>query len=933
MLLLLAVLSPFLLAPLSLVAERYGRNATALLAAIAPAIALIAVLVLGPAVLAGDIQEFRIAWLPAIGLELHFRLDGLALLFAGLIAAIGLLVVIYGRFYLSQDDPFGRFYCFLLLFMGSMLGIVLAGNLLLIAIFWELTSISSFLLIGYWHHDRAARQGARMALAVTGLGGLALIGGIVLLGSIVGSFDLNVVLAAGDRIVASPLYIPTLLLIFLGAATKSAQFPFHFWLPHAMAAPTPVSAYLHSATMVKAGVFLLARLHPALAGHDAWFWLVGGTGALTAFLAAYWAIGQKDLKGLLAYSTIGHLGLITALFGFGTPLAALAGVLHILNHAAFKAALFMTAGIVDHETGSRDLRRLGGLRADMPRTALVAVLAGAAMAGIPPLGGFISKELFFEASLAAANRGGIAEIFVWLALGVGIFGVAYTLCLIWGTFFGRRRDPDIHGHEPAWPMRLPVEILAGSALIFGLWPGLISPLVLSAGSATAGQPLAALNLGLWHGFNLPLAMSGVAVFCGFVLFRLWPRLSVQRANIFPALDAKAVFDSVLAGLLGAGRWAVPRLAGESLHRYTWYIVLCATAAFILPFAFGISPGPVAATPIDPVSFLIWLLLVIACLTTVRWYRSRLAAIVALSVIGLIVALTFARFSAPDLALTQLSVEVVMIVLLLLALGVLPEKVPVEPNVARHVRDGLVAVAAGSGTAWTVWTILTRPLNSISDYYLEQSVPGGGGSNVVNVILVDFRGFDTLGEIAVLGVAALGVYALLHAVRPRPPHPGRSVALDRFPIVLSAITRPLLPITLLVAIYMFLRGHNAPGGGFVAGLIASVALVVQYMASGSEWARDRMRILFAPTIGIGIAIATLTGLGSFFFGKPFLTSAFAYWTWPIVGKFEVATAALFDLGVFLVVLGASLLILTQFGRIGQNEADDDAATKSRNPWNP
>ena len=378
MTLFLAVLMPFAGAALVALASRMGRLASAWVAGAVTLTSLALLVPLFALPFAGETLIQRHAWMPALGLDLAFRLDGLSLLFAGLILCIGLLIVLYARYYLSERDSMGRFYAYLMLFMGSMLGIVLSENLIQLLIFWELTSLSSFLLISYWQHREEARQGARMALAVTGMGGFATLGGFLLLGHIVGSYELTDVFASADLIRAHPLYVPTLILILLGAFTKSAQFPFHFWLPHAMAAPTPVSAYLHSATMVKAGVFLLARLYPALSGTPEWFWLVSGAGLATLLLGAYVALFKHDLKGLLAYSTVSHLGLITLLFGLSTPLAAVAGVFHIINHATFKASLFMAAGIIDHEAGTRDMRRLHGLWKFMPHTATLAMVAAAA---------------------------------------------------------------------------------------------------------------------------------------------------------------------------------------------------------------------------------------------------------------------------------------------------------------------------------------------------------------------------------------------------------------------------------------------------------------------------------------------------------------------------------------------------------------------------
>jgi len=411
-------------------------------------------------VLDGQVVRTMVPWLPQIGLDFTLRLDGLAWMFAGLVLGIGALVVLYARYYLSSQDNAHRFYTYLLLFMGAMLGMVLSGNLLLLMVFWEMTSISSFLLIGFWSHRQDAREGARMALVITGGGGLALLAGVLLIGRIVGSFDLDVVLAAGEQIRASALYPYALFLVLAGIFTKSAQFPFHFWLPHAMAAPTPVSAYLHSATMVKAGVFLLARLHPALAGSDLFFYTVSGIGAITLLIGAWNAIFQHDLKGLLAYSTISHLGLITLLFGLSTPMAVVAGVFHIINHATFKASLFMAAGIIDHETGTRDMRKLGGLRKLMPFTSALAIIASLAMAGIPLLNGFLSKEMLFAEALSAGGTDTMRTAVSIAALLAGVFGVAYSLRFVHDTFFGKGpHGLDRVPHEPPRWMQVPVEIL------------------------------------------------------------------------------------------------------------------------------------------------------------------------------------------------------------------------------------------------------------------------------------------------------------------------------------------------------------------------------------------------------------------------------------------------------------------------------------------
>ena len=454
-----------------LIAERWGRSACVAMTGLFPAIVLAGVVLRIPPIFDGQILRYRADWIPGLGLDLAFRLDGLSLLYTTLILGIGLLVILYARYYLSDEDSAGRFYGYLLFFMSSMVGVVLANNLLLLWLFWELTSISSFLLIAYWHHRDDARKGARMALIITGGGGLALLAGFILIGQTVGSYDLDRVLSSGDLIRNSGRYHVILILVLLGAFTKSAQFPFHYWLPHAMAAPTPVSAYLHSATMVKAGIFLLARFYPVLSGSTSWFLIVSITGMLTMLLGAYLALFKHDLKGLLAFSTISHLGLITLLFGIGTPLAAVAAVFHIINHATFKASLFMAAGIIDHETGTRDMRKLNGLWSCMPITATLAMVAAAAMAGVPLLNGFLSKEMFFAETLEQSTLGSISWIIPAFATIGAAFSVAYSLRFIHDVFFnGDPVDLPRIPHEPPRYMRVPVEILVGICLIVGLFP-------------------------------------------------------------------------------------------------------------------------------------------------------------------------------------------------------------------------------------------------------------------------------------------------------------------------------------------------------------------------------------------------------------------------------------------------------------------------------
>lgn len=916
------VLLPFIAAVLPILVEPSGRTRSAWAAGAVAVAAFGIVLSYAPAAFDGQVVVERVSWVPSLGLDLAFRIDGLSFLFAFLITGIGILIVLYARYYLSARDSMGRFYAYLLLFMGSMLGVVLSENLLVLVLFWELTSLSSFLLIGYWSHRADARQGALMALVVTGAGGLALLGGVILLGSMVGSYELSDVFAATDTLPDHPLFVPMLLLVLLGAFTKSAQFPFHFWLPQAMAAPTPVSAYLHSATMVKAGIFLLARLFPALSADPLWVAIVASVGLITMVFAAYAAMFQTDTKALLAYSTVSHLGLITMLLGFGTELAAVAGVFHVINHCAFKASLFMAAGIVDHEAGSRDIRKLGGLYRQMPLTAALATVGAAAMAGVPLLNGFLSKEMMFHEALEFAGHSGSLVVPALVTIGAA-FSVGYSIYLVYGVFFGPpNTEADKVAHEPPRFMRLAVEVLVVLCIVVGVLPQLVvGGLLETAATATAGGPLPYYSLAIWHGFTWPLAMSGIAILGGLILFTIH-RPAWSLYDRLPHLSAVRLYLAAIDGCVWMCRRFTDAVHTGSLQRAAALLVAAALVAGISafvgnPFALGSAPP----TPVDLVTWVAFAVLVLAVVGSAVMHRRRVIALILVGVAGLIVSLIFVHFSAPDLALTQLSVEVVTTILLLLALHLLPKESPVERALPRQVRDIGLAVLAGVGTAGLAWAVMTRPLDSISDYFLAESVPGGGGHNVVNVILVDFRGYDTMGEIIVLGIAAVGIHAMivgllaqLHGQSPPGTLPLDRRARDPHPLILVTVTRLLLPLALLVSAYIFLRGHNFPGGGFVAGLITAIAMVMQYMASGIAWTERRLRLDYRAVVAVGVAIAVVSGAGAWLSTTPFLTSDYTYIHLPIVGEFELATAMLFDLGVYVTVLGAVLLMLSDIGQV-------------------
>ncbi|HCN34725.1 MULTISPECIES: monovalent cation/H+ antiporter subunit A [Acinetobacter] len=867
------------------------------------------------------------SWLPQLGIDFSFRLDALGLLFALLISGIGTLIYIYAYFYLGPKNSLNKLYLLLMLFMAAMLGISLSNNLILLLIFWELTSISSFLLVGYWSNYDAAQRGSRMALTITGMGGLAMLGGFILLGQITGTYEIDQILTMTAQIQSHALFVPTLLLILLGAFTKSAQFPFHFWLPNAMAAPTPVSAYLHSATMVKAGIFLVARLLPIFAGAALFHNLVTFIGLFTLCMAAFFAIFKEDLKGLLAYSTISHLGLIMCLLGIGSPLAVAAAIFHIINHATFKAALFMIAGIIDHESGTRDLRKLSGLWQLLPYTATLTMVTAASMAGVPLTNGFLSKEMFFTELLSNLS-GPVLICSAIVATLAGIFAVAYSVRLVHGVFFDGplgKQVPNKDAHEPPFGMRAPATLLAILCILVGLFPALLVENIVNstARASTQVMDFEGAHLALWHGFNMPLLMSLIASIGGLIFyFSLAKGGKIREIDLDPylgRLQGRVAFDLFLKSLLLNSRKFKRWTENGKLQSYILWIVIFSIAVVSLPFlGQGLTTGTRELTHAPALAIVLWLLLFSSCWMMLWFHHERIKAVLISGAIGLVVTMVFICFSAPDLALTQITVDVVTTVLLLMSLSLLPQLTPYESSVSRRWRDALIAIGGGLGIAWITWLILTRDHNSISWFFMQQSIPLGGGTNVVNVILVDFRGFDTFGEITVLGIAGIGALCLMDGMRTHGTTmtQGLSYRFNPSPLMLRITASWILPIALVVSLYIFLRGHNLPGGGFIAGLITALALIIQYMALGQDHAEQLLKAksgrLYEIWIGTGLVIAGLTGLGAWFWGRPFLTSAHFYVSPPILGEMHLATAALFDVGVYITVVGATMLLISVLG---------------------
>ncbi len=720
-----------------------------------------------------------IPWVPSLGVNLSFQLDGLALLFCLIITGIGTLVLLYASSYFAERDEYARFSVYTLIFMTAMLGIVTSANLILIFVFWEITSLTSYLLIGFHHEDEAARSGARRALIVTGGGGLALMAGFVLLGLVGGSFEIAELLNQRDLIQGHALYIPALLLIFAGAFTKSAQYPFHFWLPGAMAAPTPASTYLHSATMVKAGVFLLARLSGLLNGTPTWEGITLIVGLITFLYGGLIALRQTDLKAILAYSTVSWLGALVAVQSSSSEYAAVAFAVGVLTHALYKAALFLTAGSVDHGVGTRDIRQLGGLMRAMPFTFAGAVIAVISMAGIPPLLGFLAKELLKAASLYENQPDAVLILFPAAAVIGSALTVTVALRFLWDTFIrAAPADADHHPHEVSPRMWIGALALGTLTLVLPLTlPLTLDPLVGGAVDAIRGEH-ADIHLHLFEGITTPLIMSAISITLGVLLFAARTRV-LNLLMRLPTFDTVGVYQWLFYRALPDGAaWMTTQLQNGRLHFYllvTLGSAISLTAALMLLGQVNLT-NEETLSGFDPLSLMVCILLMAGAITGVV-VPTRLGAVAILGIEGALLSLLFALFGAPDLAFTQLMIEVVTLVLFVLAFHFLPNTFNMK--ITRRIQIFDIAFAAAAGLVVTL-LILAANANTIGDsisgYYVENADTVGHGHNVVNVILVDFRALDTQGEILVLIIAAIGVTALLR-LRPSNQSRGKYLPAD------------------------------------------------------------------------------------------------------------------------------------------------------------
>ena len=885
------ILSPFAVAILAAwLVSRYPRRAIVLAAW--PALMA---LVLGGELLRAVSEGGRVVelpWAPSLGLSLPFNLDGLGLLFATLITGIGALIVLYASKYLEDHDQGGRFYASLFAFMGAMLGVVLSDNVLTLFVFWELTGFTSFLLIGFEHDRAEARSAAIQALIVTGAGGLALLAAGVLLVAETGTTDLSAMTAGRASLVTSPFYVAIAGLVLLAAFTKSAQVPFHFWLPNAMEAPTPVSAYLHSATMVKAGVYLVARMTPVLGATPLWMTAVTAAGAATMVLGAYRAVQETDLKRILAYSTLSALGVLTMLLGVGTHEAVVAALAYLIAHAGYKGALFLVAGAIDHASGTRDISSLAGLRRAMPITALAGGAAALSMAGVPLTLGFIGKDAAYDALLRAGD---------WRLWLLGLLVLASVLLGVAGLVAGVapfRGDPAPPGEvqEPGWPLWIAPLALATGGVVAGLVPSVLDGPLSAAASAVVGGH-ADVALTMWHGFTPALLLSVLTLAAvalayvghGIVLTRTWR----------PRHGTEDLYRGALSLLTAAGRAIAPALHSASLRTYVMVIV--ATSVAIGGSALVTDPGLGSAVPRTSVTTydVLIVFVIIAGAVAATLARSTMSAVLSLGAVGYGVAMTFLSFGAPDLAMTQFSVETLTVLIYVLVFRHFRRLGALTSRLVR-ARDALIAAGIGTfigGLLLSVATTETAP--RLREYFAQFGPTLGHGRNIVNVILVDFRAFDTLGEIAVLATAAIGVHGLLRLAGDNRGSPESDRAAS--PIFRTA-ARLLMPLLLLFSVFLLLRGHNEPGGGFVGGLVAASAFALYGLAFGVQRARHALLVKPLTLLGTGLLIALVSGLPAVLRGQPFLTALWAS------GPVAVGTPALFDLGVFLVVAGVVLMMI-------------------------
>ncbi|NYF18127.1 multicomponent Na+:H+ antiporter subunit A [Microbacterium sp. AK009] len=940
--------------------HRLGARAFFFAAAVSAA-AFVYTVILGPGVLAGNIPFESYDWIPPLGIELSMRMTTLSWILALVVTGVGALVLLYCRWYFRDNaEGLGQFAAVLLAFAGAMYGLVLTDDLVVLVMFWEVTSVLSYLLIGYYHRRGASRRSALQALLVTTLGGLVMLIGVVLLVVDTGTSSISEILAARPE---GPVVVASLVLLLVGALSKSAIFPFHFWLPGAMTAPTPVSAYLHAAAMVKAGIYLIALFAPFEANEPGWRPIVVSLGVFTMLLGGFQALRETDLKRLLAFGTVSQLGFLTVILGYGVRDTALAGLALLLSHALFKSALFLVVGIIDRQLATRNIGELSGLGRQAPVLATLSIVAVASMAGLPPTIGFVAKETALTALLHEAEGGGAWGIVGLLGVAAGsALTMAYGIRFVWGAFWTKRTGPD--GAAPKrteWP-GAPVGFLAAPLILSALTlvAGLAAPAVDAVLATYADEaPLATPGvaepepyyLALWHGLEPALFISLGTIALGAAIF--WATVKKDAAKRVLPFEAFDVYNAVLRGIarLSVATTTFTQRGSLPVYIGTIFIVFVVAEATAL-----IMGGPDWRADVDlfqnPAQLAIAPVMIVAGLIAVR-AKKRYTGVVLVSVTGLGMAALFAISGAPDLALTQILIETVTLIAFALVLRRIPSRMGEHNASVAAIPRALVAGAVGI-TMMAVAVIATgaRLQDPISVAWPDLAYELGHGRNVVNVALVDIRGWDTMGELAVLILAATGVASLVFVtdrkdnltatnalprvggrdrrllvetpsgVKPRNAEGGRQrmawlvggpqVQPENRSILLEVIVRILFHSIIIVSLYLLFAGHNLPGGGFAGGLVAGMALVMRYVAGG----RYELGVA-APTdagrlLGVGMSIAIGCAIVPLLFGAPPLTSTWFEAELPILGHVEFVTSTLFDVGVYLVVVGLVLDVLRSLG---------------------
>ncbi len=784
----MAIFIPFLAAVLiPLIYKLVPRINIGWFVLIIPIVLFIGLLRYVPSIAEGEIYIKTISWIPSAGIDFITYLDGLSLIFGLLITGVGSLVILYSIYYLSSRESLGHFYVYLLLFMGSMLGVVFSDNMMVLYVFWELTSISSFLLIAFWYHRKQSRYGAQKSLLITVSGGFAMFVGFIMLYAMTGSFSVRDNIALIGDFTNHPLFMPAMLLVLLGAFTKSAQFPFHIWLPDAMEAPTPVSAYLHSATMVKAGIYIVARFTPVFGGEAAWFYIVSTVGLFTLFWGSFNAVRQTDLKALLAYSTISQLGLIMSLFGLGSAAlnsgyevdsviyaqATFAALFHMINHSTFKGALFMVVGIVDLNVGTRDIRRLGGLMSLMPVTFTIALIGSFSMAGLPPFNGFLSKEMFFEAMVSVRHLeffsigswGTLFPVIAWIA---SIFTFVYSMIIVFQTFFGEHQPDrlDRKAHEAPIGMLIAPSVLAILVVTIFFFPNIIGKYLISPAMTAIYPTLASANdlvpqITVWHGWNTPLFMTLGVIGVGFLFYRF---LRYWR-SVYTVVPLRWSLDALYNGTLKRMESGSTKITdfymNGFLRDYLVYIfgffLISVGGSLLLlgGFSFDLSKD----APITINEYILVLVMMVAAIAII-FVRTRVTAILLNGVLGYSIALFFVFFRAPDLALTQIVIETVTTALFLLCFYFLPQWKREKVGRPTKLINGIIAISSGVLVTVIALSVQGNKFFDSISHYFENAGELTGGKNIVNTILGDFRAFDTMLEVVVLFIAGIGVFTLI-----------------------------------------------------------------------------------------------------------------------------------------------------------------------------